>query len=156
MSRLALALVAALLAADAPSVEADRALEQVATQVAEAHRKADAQTDPIEAAKILQGALALTFPQAEESFHLRADLFAQIARLHLKSGDALRAAKDAREGLAEAKAWPASIYGSQLWLRLGEALEAAKDDDGAVNAYQSAIDVAKAALAARQDAGRGP
>ncbi|MGC4121814.1 MAG: hypothetical protein QM765_46000 [Myxococcales bacterium] len=159
MTRLAVALVAALLAADAPApaVERDRALAEVAAKIAEAHRKADAlekQGEPTQAVAELAAVQAQPLPDCEEGWNLQADLAARISQLTLRVGDVDGARHAAKKGLDDARGKPASIYVAQLWLRLGEAREAAKDDDGAVNAYQSAIEVAKAALAPSQDAGR--
>jgi hypothetical protein len=160
VSRLALALAVALLAADAPApAERDRVLAEVAAQIAEAHRKADAlekQGEPVQAVAVLAAVQANPLPDCEESWHLRADLMARTSQLMLRAGDVEGAEFTAKKGLEDARNRPPSIYVAQLWLRLGEAREAVKDDDGAVNAYQSAIDAAKAALAERQDAGRGP
>lgn len=160
MTRVALVLAAVVLAADAapkPQAAVDQTLLTAARKSAEAHRKADAlerERQPAQAAQVLDDALAVPCGDGDDCWQLRSDLQARLVQLKKAAGDPAGALRVARASVEEAKGRPASIYLAQLWLRLGEALEYNNDDEGAVNAFQTAIVVAKQVLAARQDAGR--
>lgn len=154
MNRLAVAL-ALVLSADASPAE-DLAIFGYAQTVIPALEEVEriGPTDPRAAAAILANALALGAPQTDEGWQIRADLYASLVSHLLAAKLPADALVAARAGLKEAQVReaPDSPFVAQLWLRLGEALEANHDDEGAVDAYTTAIDVAKKLLAERRSA----
>jgi len=130
------------------ALEGDALLAQTASAVEAAHHRADerAASDPRGAAEDLAQALELAFPPGDPSRALRADLWARLAQLWLAAGDPARARDEARRGLEEDRAGQPLPQTALLRLREGEALEALRDDAGAVEAYREAIHVAGALI----------
>lgn len=146
-----------LLSSGAAGDEEERFLA-LSSAVVAAHDRADLleAKEPRAAALELDRALALTFPATDQGRQLRADLLARLSALRLAGGDAAGALAAARQGLAERQGWAESAFDAQLRLREGEALEALGDEAGALDAYGTAIGIAKRLLAVRHEKEGGP